>query len=263
MSENFSCLTVSVENAVAHIRFARPDLLNRFDEPMHSEFPRALAWAAEQHTELAALVISAEGRAFSAGGDMEMILRANRSKAMRERLLGEGTAIIEGILALPFPVIAAVQGAAIGLGASILGCCDIIVAWREAKIADPHVVLGLVAGDGGLIAWSQAVGVTRAKRYLLTGDAITGERAYTMGLVSDLVAAPEEAMPAAFAIAARIAALPRAGIRGTKRAFSRLTRDLYGAAFELSFAYEMEALAGDELRETVEAMLKENREFNK
>lgn len=263
MPEHFSSLTVTVENAVAHIRFTRPDLLNRFDESLHAEFPRALAWVAERHLELAALVISAEGRAFSAGGDMEMTLRANRSRPMREHLMAGGLAIIENLLAMPLPVIAALNGAAMGIGASVLGCCDIIVGWRGAKIADPHVVLGLVAGDGGLIAWSQAMGITRAKRYLLTGDAITAEQAYAMGLVSDLVDTPEEALPAALAIATRIAALPRAGVRGTKRAFSRLTRDLYGSAFELSFAYEMDTLAGDELREAIEAMLTKLRDRKK
>jgi enoyl-CoA hydratase len=255
---NFSCLSATVENGVAHLRLNRPDLLNRFDEVLHSEFPRALAWVSEQQVDLAALLISAEGRAFSAGGDMDMMLRANRSKAMRERLMGEGIAIIDGLLAMPFPVVAAVQGAAVGLGASVVGCCDIVVAARQVKIADPHVQLGLVAGDGGVLAWSQSMGVMRAKRYLLTGDAITGEQAYALGMVSDLVDTPEEVLPAARALAGRFASLPRNGVRGTKRAFSRLTKDLYGAAFELSFAYEMEALAGDELRETVEAVITAN-----
>jgi enoyl-CoA hydratase len=249
---DFTTLSFSVEDGIGHIRFTRPELHNRFDEIQHAEFPKVLAPLATR-TDLAALVISAEGRSFSAGGDLDMMLRANQSEALRLRLTGEGLAIIEGLLAIPYPVIAAVQGAAVGLGASVIGCCDIVVAARAAKIADPHVVLGLVAGDGGLMAWSQSVGVMRAKRYLLTGDAITAEQAHAMGLVSDLVDTPEETLPAAEAIARRIAALPRCGVRGTKRAFSRLSRDLYGAAFELSFAYEMDVISGEEVRGAVEA----------
>lgn len=248
----FTTLSFSVEDGIGHIRFTRPDLHNRFDEIQHAEFPKVLAPLAAR-TDIAALVISAEGRSFSAGGDMDMMLRANESEALRLRLTSEGLGIIEGLLAIPYPVIAAVQGAAVGLGASIIGCCDIVVATRQAKIADPHVHLGLVAGDGGLMAWSQSVGVMRAKRYLLTGDAITGEQAHAMGMVTDLVDSPEEALPAAEAIARRIAALPRCGVRGTKRAFSRLSRDLYGAAFELSFAYEMDVIGGREVRGAVEA----------
>lgn len=251
----FTTLSFSAEAGIGHIRFTRPEIHNRFDEALHAEFPKVIAPLAAR-ADLAALIISAEGRSFSAGGDMDMMLRANGSEALRLRLTAEGIAIIEGLLAIPYPVIAAVHGAAVGLGASIIGCCDIVVAARKAKIADPHVLLGLVAGDGGLMAWSQSVGIMRAKRYLLTGDPITGEEAHAMGMVSDLVETAEEALPAAEAIAQRIAALPRSGVRGTKRAFSRLSRDLYGAAFELSFAYEMDALGGEEVRNAVMATQK-------
>lgn len=255
MADKFTSLTLTTATSIAHIRLSKPDIYNCFDETLHQEFPRALARILEDDGDVAALVISAEGKHFSAGGDLEMMLRANESLALRQRLTREGLAIVEGLLALPCPVIAAVQGSAIGLGASIIGCCDIVVAWREAKIADPHVVLGLVAGDGGIMGWSQSIGLMRAKRYLLTGDRISAEDAHAMGLVSDLVDHPDDALPVAQTIADRIAALPRGGVRGTKRAFARLSRTLYGAAFELSFAYEMDTLGGDELRATVLAAL--------
>ena len=181
MAENFNSLALTFDKGIAHIQFTRPDLYNRFDEVLHGEFPRALANVLEKEGELAALLISSQGKHFSAGGDLEMMLRGNESLDLRKRLTREGLAIIEGLNALPFPVIAAVQGSAIGLGASVISCCDIVVAWADAKIADPHVVLGLVAGDGGIMGWSQSVGVMRAKRYLMTGDAITGREAHAMG----------------------------------------------------------------------------------
>jgi enoyl-CoA hydratase len=254
LKSDFACLSLDMDGPVAQLRLTRPELNNRFDEPLHAEFPEALARLARVE-DIAVLVISAEGRHFSAGGDMAMMLRANADPAMRERLVREGIGIVEGLLGLPFPVIAAVQGGAIGLGATVVGCCDIAVAARDARIADPHVVLGLVAGDGGLLAWSQSVGIARAKRYLLTGDRLTGEEAHRVGLVSDLVDTADEVLPAALALAERIAALPRGGVRGTKRAFARLSRDLYAGAFELSFAYEMQTLAGDEVRDAVNAAL--------
>lgn len=251
MSSEFTCLALDIEDAVAHIRLIKPEVHNRFDDVLHSEFPRALAQVAQEQLA-AALVISAEGKSFSAGGNLDAVLVAHRSLEVRERLRREALGIVNGLVNLPIPVITAVQGAAIGLGASVVTCSDIIVAWKDAKIADPHVKLGLVAGDGGVLGWSQGMGVMRAKRYLLTGDTITGAEAHTMGLVSDIVDNPEDALPAAMALAGQIAALPRGGVRGTKRAFARLSQDLYGAAFELSLAYEMETLAGDEVRETIE-----------
>jgi len=252
--DHFSALSVDVCEAVAHIRFIRPDLHNRFDELAHTEFPMALAFLAAREDDIAALVISAEGKSFSAGGDLDMMLRANASEELLQRIFREGEAIIDSLVDAPYPIIAAVQGAAIGLGASIIGCCDMVVASRGAKIADPHVVLGLVAGDGGVLGWSQSVGIMRAKRYLLTGDAIVAEDAYAMGLVTDLTDHPDEVLPAAMALATRIAKLPRGGVRGTKKAFARLSRDLYRAACELSTAYEMHTLRGEEARRTVEAL---------
>lgn len=258
LSDSYTCFTLDVSNDVAHIRFTRPDLHNRFDEPAHGEFARVLAELVDRQVtkrDFAAVIISAEGRSFSAGGDMDMMLRANKSQPMRHRLMQEGIAIIEGLNALHVPVICALQGAAVGLGASVVACSDIVVGYREAQIADPHIVLGLVAGDGGIMGWSQSVGIMRAKRYLLTGEYINAEKAYEMGMVSDLVDTPEEVLPAAQAIADKIAKLPREGVRGTKRAFARLTRDLYGPAFELSLAYEMETLGGEELRDVVTTAL--------
>jgi enoyl-CoA hydratase len=140
------------------------------------------------------------------------------------------------------------------LGATLATLSDIVVAAAEAKFADPHVDLGLVAGDGGIISWSQAIGVTRAKRYLFTGERITGQKAYEMGLVTDVVATPEEVYPAARKIAEMIAAKPKCGIIGTKRAFTKLTRILADPVFELGLAYEMEAVAGPEVLAAVQAM---------
>ena len=153
-------------------------------------------------------------------------------------------------------MIAAVQGAAAGLGATIVSLCDIVVAYRHAKIADPHVAVGIVAGDGGIIGWSQSVGINRAKRYLLTGDAITAEQAHAMGLVSDLVESPEAALSGAQEIAGRIARLPRAGVEGTKRAFARLTHQTAQLVLDLGLAYEMESLTRPEVAETIRQMRK-------
>lgn len=252
---SYTTFTLSVLDGVARLQFNRPELHNRFDEPQHTEFASVLR---EMHArqDIRVLILSATGKSFSAGGDMQMILRANQSKELRDRLRHEAALIFDTLAAAPFIVIAAVQGAAIGLGATIVTLSDIVVAWRDARIADPHVQLGLVAGDGGVIGWSQSIGVMRAKRYLLTGERVTAVKAYEMGMVTDLVDDPNETILVAEKIASNILALPRGGVEGTKRSFARLTQELAGPVFELSLAYEMDTFGGKEVRDAVASTLK-------
>lgn len=250
----YTCFSFETDaKGIARVHFTRPELHNRFDEPMHGEFAQLMLdiWKRE---DIRVLILSAEGRSWSAGGDLDMMLRQNSDKVLRDRITWEAKVIFELFVALPFPVIAAVHGAAIGLGATIATLSDIVVAAADAKFADPHVDLGLVAGDGGIISWSQAIGVTRAKRFIFTGERVTGRKGYEMGLVSDLVETPEEVYPAARAIAETIAAKPKSGVIGTKRAFTKLTRIISDPVFELGLAYEMEAMGGPEVLAAVQAM---------
>ena len=252
---DFTTLRLAIENGIAEIHFARPDLLNRFDAVAHIEFVAALRHIAASDG-VRVLIVAADGRAFSAGGDFDEMLDAHRSASIRDQMVRDARNVLHGLTDLPLPVISAVQGAAIGLGATIASMADIVVAWRGAKIADTHVAVGLVAGDGGVIAWAQSIGINRAKRYLLTGDIITGEQAYEFGLVTELAETPEAVLPAARAIAARIVALPPEGVNGTKRAFAAMTRARLGEAFELGIALEMQSMAHPDLAETVARLRK-------
>jgi enoyl-CoA hydratase len=247
----FETLRLSVASEIAEMVFTRPDLLNRFDAQAHEDFIAALHIVANSSTARV-LIIGAEGRAFSAGGDFDEIAAAQTSPALRNRMTRYARDVLNGINDLPIPVIAAVQGAAVGLGATIAGISDVIVSWRGAKIADTHVVVGIVAGDGGIVAWSQAVGINRAKRYLLTGDRITGEQAYQFGLVTELVETPEAVFPAARAIAERLRALPAEGVNGTKRAFATLTRARMSESFELSISLEMQSMTSPDVAKAIE-----------
>lgn len=232
----------------------RPTLLNRFDVQAHDEFVAAMRLVSQGLDSIRVLIISAEGKAFSAGGDFDEMLEAHRSSEIRDRMARDAKAVFFGIVDLPVPVISAVQGAAIGLGATIATLADIVVAWRGAKIADTHVNVGIVAGDGGIVSWSQSIGVNRAKRYLLTGDMMTGELAYAFGLVTELVDSPEEALPQARAIAERIKALPPGGVGGTKRTFAEITRRRASEAFEFGLRLEMESFTSPDVPATVEKL---------
>lgn len=252
----YETLTLTFAEGVAEIRFNRPDLLNRFDMPAHIEFAAALEEVANRVSDAKVLVLSAEGRAFSAGGDFGEMLEAHASRAVRAEMVKYAKAVFNGVVELHVPVVSAIQGAAIGLGATIATLSDIVVAWKGAKIADTHVNVGLAAGDGGIISWSQSIGINRAKRYLLTGDIITGEQAYEWGLVTELVDSPEEAAPRARELAARIAAMPSGGIIGTKRAFARITGLIAAQALNVGLEYEMEAMASPDLPATIAKLSK-------
>lgn len=111
-----------------------------------------------------------------------------------------------------------------------------------------------MAGDGGIIGWAQSIGMNRARRYLLTGEALTASDAHAMGLITDLVDTPEEALPRARALAARIAALPRLGVEGTRRSFASLGRPAVLAAFEAGLALEMESIAHPDVAAAIAAL---------
>lgn len=252
---SFTTLTLERGGPLAHIRFNRPSLVNRFDELAHVEFVDALTAVANDEAARV-LILSAEGKVFSAGGDFDEIIAAAGSAEIRARMTRLAKSVFHALADLQVPVIAAVQGAAAGLGATIVSLCDIVVAYRQAKISDPHVAVGIVAGDGGIIGWSQSIGINRAKRYLLTGDVLTAEQAHVMGLVSDLVDSPDATLPHAQEIGRKIAALPRAGVEGTKRAFAQLTHQTAQLVLDLGLAYEMDSMSRPEVAATINRLRK-------
>ncbi len=251
----FQTLSLAIGDGIAHVALRRPALGNRFDDIGHTEFAAALELIGSS-ADTRVVLLSAEGKIFSAGGDFDDIAAAAGSEAIRGRMSRVASQLFHRLISLPVPVIAAVQGAAIGLGATIVSLCDISVAFRDAKIGDPHVQVGIAAGDGGIIGWSQSVGMNRAKRYLLTGDYLSAAQGHAMGLITDLVDSPEEVLPKCMEIARRIVALPRAGVEGTKRAFLRLTQQTALTAFEVGLAYEMQSMASPEVAATIEKLKK-------
>jgi enoyl-CoA hydratase len=146
-----------------------------------------------------------------------------------------------------------VQGAAIGLGATIALGSEAVVASRNVTIADTHVGMALVAGDGGALLWPQSAGMLRARRYLLTGDPLEAAKAYDFGLVTDLVDEPDDVAPAAKKIAEKIAALAPLATRGTKAALNQLTRHRAGEVMESGLLAEGNTLASADLVEAITA----------
>lgn len=253
MLGDYETVTVTIDGNVAEIQLNRPAQHNAFDHAMHIETKDAfLALRAERNVR--AIVFSGNGPNFSAGGDFDLILKDRQDLAARDRMRREGKLLLCAIADSPVPVVIALHGQAVGLGATVALASDAIVAARNARLSDPHVVIGLAAGDGGCVVWPLHAGLLQAKRYLLTGDRLTGEAAHAMGLITDLVEAEDEVLPAARALARRIAALPPRAVQATKQVLNRILQKRIEEIFDLGMALEMETFVSDDLAEAIGAL---------
>jgi len=250
-------LRLEVNDNVAVLTFADGEHFNLIDEEVHEGFPKALDEIAMSGARAA--VLAAEGPVFCAGGDVAYMrdLVADPSFARSKRPLKRK--MIDSVIHLPIPMVCALQGDAFGLGASVVLSCDAIVASRNAGLADTHVNLGHVAGDGGCVVWPAAMGLLPARRYLLTGDRLDAERAYSFGIVSELVDEPGQVLDAALALATRMAELPPLAVQGTKRALSHVARNRMTEVFDLASEFQYDTLYTDDLSEALSAF-KERRQ---
>jgi enoyl-CoA hydratase len=218
-------LTVAVDGAVRVVVINRPSELNAINQPLHRAL--ALVWA-----QLAA--------------DAD-------AKVARDESLREGAQIIEEMLRFPLPVIAAVNGAAVGLGCSLAVLSDVALISESAYLADPHVSVGLVAGDGGAAFWPLLTPILRSREYLLTGDRIKAATAVELGLATRTTR-PDELLPEARRLAGRLAAQSAEALRGTKRVVNmHLSRALSGEA-GLHGAAEAVSMQSAEHRERLLAL---------
>ena len=231
-----------------HIRFERREriltaaldresALNAVNGAMHEELSRLFVdLEADEGSDV--LVLTGQGRAFCAGGDLDWLQSAVDDPEIFARTAVEGKAILYRQMELTKPIIARVNGPAVGLGASLALFCDTIIAGESAKIADPHVSVGLVAGDGGAIIWPQLVGFARAKQYLLTGDSLDACEAERIGLINRVV--PDADLDAAvYGFAQRLAGGALQAIRWTKIATNLPLKKLVHEMFDTAVAYEM------------------------
>jgi enoyl-CoA hydratase len=193
------------------------------------------------------VILTGQGRTFSAGGDFDWITSFLDDPVARNESIREGAEIIEEMLRFPLPVIAAVNGAAVGLGCSIAILCDVVLMSERAHLADPHVSVGLVAGDGGAAFWPLLTAIQRSREYLFTGDRIPAAKAVELGLATRTVA-PEDLMPEARRLAERLVQQSSRALEGTKRVLNmHLSRALSGA-LQAGFSEEEVTMRTDEHR---------------
>jgi enoyl-CoA hydratase len=229
--------------------------MNVVDGEMHEELGR-LFRALKRESDARAVVITGSGKAFSAGGDFNWFPTL-QDPAKLEETRRDGKQLVWDLLDVEIPLVAALNGPAVGLGASIALLCDVIFMADSAVIADPHVRVGVVAGDGGAAIWPLLLGPARAKQYLLTGDAVKAPEAERIGLVNRVVPAAE-LDAAAMAFAQRLAEGAPLALRFTKQAVNKLVKDALNTAFDTSMALEMLTFRSEDHREAL-AALKERR----
>lgn len=232
----YTQLQVEVTDRIATVTMNRSDKLNVVDAVLHTELATIFTDLQRDRT-VDVVVLTGAGRAFSAGGDIEWMQDAIDDPESFDQTRDEAKRIVFSLLDLEKPIIAKVNGHAVGLGATIALFCDVIFASEKAKIGDPHVAVGFVAGDGGAIIWPQLIGYARAKEFLFTGDLLNATEAADMGLINHAV--PAEALDARVAdFAERLRYGATKAIRFTKIATNIALKQAAHAAMDVSIAYE-------------------------
>lgn len=251
---NYETLRFAQTGAVLTVTIARPQALNAVNATLHTELSRVFGEIA-QDASVDAVVLTGEGRAFSAGGDLQWF--RDITPTQLDALFVEARRIIVDLIELPQPIIAAVNGAAAGLGATLALFCDVVYAAEDAKIADPHVRIGVTAGDGGAAIWPLLVSLARAKEYLMTGDSLTAVDAERIGLVNHVVPAAQ-LVATAQAMAQRLAQGSRMAIRSTKAALNKHLRASVNLVLDTSLSLEKECFSDRFHKEAIEAFARKS-----
>jgi len=238
MTDFETLLVETTRPGVILVTLNRPARRNAVDRTMHGELSELFV-RLRSMPDVGAVVLTGAGGGFCAGGDFGLMEEFQRDDWRRTvRTMDEGVAMVRDLLQVPAPVVAAVNGGAYGLGATLALLCDFVVISEQASLADTHVKAGIVAGDGGTLVWPHLLGHLRAKEFLLTGDPLDAKTALSMGLVNRVVPA-EDVLQTALDMADRFANGPRQAIAWTKQAInSALLRE---ASQQMPLAIALEA----------------------
>jgi enoyl-CoA hydratase len=243
------------ENGIAHLVFQPVGGMPVTDAIGHAEL--ATIWRKlNAHPKVRAILVRSEGKGFCAGGELGMVEDMLDSEQARMRVMQEARELVQGMIDCDKPIVSAINGAAVGAGLAVALLADISIAARTAKLIDGHTKLGVAAGDHAAVIWPLLCGMGKAKYYLLLCEAVSGEEAERIGLVSRAVEA-EELQAEALQIAEKLAAGSAFALAATKRS---LNHWLYAAwpAFEASLTAEMICFGQADAREGV-AAIKEKR----
>ncbi|CAM4174737.1 putative enoyl-CoA hydratase echA8 [Mycobacterium basiliense] len=240
-------IDVRAEGALRIITLNRPDDLNAVNDNLHVGLARLWQRLTDDSAARVA-VLTGSGKAFSAGGDFSYLAELAEDAALRAKTIRDGREIVLGMARCRVPVIAAVNGPAVGLGCSLVALSDIVYIARDAFLADPHVQVGLVAADGGPLTWPLQISLLLAKEYALTGARIRAERAVQLGLANHVA---DDPVTEATACAQRIMELPQQAVESTKRVLNIHLERAVLASLDYALSAEHQSFTTEDFRSLV------------
>jgi enoyl-CoA hydratase len=243
-------------NGVAIVTLNRPEKLNAVDAAMHYELSRIFL-DAEADTEVRVVLLTGAGRAFCAGGDFGSG-SAPGDAGGGGNMMREARQIVDNLLDCSKPVISAVNGYAMGLGATVALLADIVVASDKAIFADTHVNMGIGAGDGGAVIWPLLMGVNRAKYYLMTGERLAAAEAERLGLVN-FVVEHDALLERATGIATRLAEGPAKAISASKVPINKFIKMVSNLVLPISLSLEEATMASTDAKEAAKAFVEKRK----
>lgn len=252
----YQYLDIRLEEGIATLMLNQPDNRNAIHAEMHAELEHVwLDLAADR--EVNVIVLTGAGKMFSAGGDIKrMVNRYGTDEGWQFSIDTPASTkrLFQNILEVEKPIIAAINGDAVGLGATLALFADSTIISESAKFGDSHVKVGLVAGDGGAVIWPILVGPNRAKEFLMRGKLMSGKEVHEMGLVNHAVPA-DEVMARAMEIARELNALPPLAVRWTKLSINKWIKHQLNLILDASIAYEMLSINSRDHHEAAKAFL--------
>jgi enoyl-CoA hydratase len=254
--DHYKTMKFSIKDRVITATLNNPEKMNVFTLQMEKEVTQFLLDGAID-SEFDIVVLTGAGRAFSAGGDIEGWMLSNVNDPGGVDTVPPKR-LVFALLDFPKPIIAKLNGHAIGLGATVALYCDVIFASNQAKIADPHVTVGLSAGDGGAIIWPQLIGYAKAREYLMTGEMIPAPKAEAMGLINYSLP-PEQLDAAVDAFVQKLAKGAMRAIIATKQTVNLGLKHLATAVMDASIAYEVLTVHTKDHAEAVHAFLEKRK----
>jgi enoyl-CoA hydratase len=244
------------EPGVLELIMNKPERLNAADRDMHQQL--SVIWQAiDRDPEVKVVVVRGEGKAFSAGGDFDMIDDIIGDFGVRAAVLREARDLVYNMINCSKPVVSAIVGPAVGAGLVVGLLADISIAGRSARLIDGHTRIGVAAGDHAVLVWPLLCGLAKSKYHLLLCEPISGEEAERIGLVS-LCVEDEEVLDRALAVAGRLAAGSSSALRWTKYALNNWLR-MAGPTFDASLALEFLGFTGPDAAEGVAAARQKRR----
>ncbi|TLX71301.1 enoyl-CoA hydratase/isomerase family protein [Pseudomonas nicosulfuronedens] len=250
-------ILVQAEGGLRIITLNRPDDLNASTTEMLFAYPKLFRALAED-TEARVAILTGAGRAFSAGGDMGHFVKTLDDTDFARAVQENARRTIHGFIDVPIPIIAAVNGAAVGWGATLATLCDIVLMSEKSFMAEPHINIGLVVGDGISVSWPLYTSLLKAKELIFTGDRILPQQAVEFGLANRVVPA-DKLMNEARELAAKLLKQPAQALRETKKLMNLYLHRSAAQMLDATLGRQLAATLSEEHHEIASAFIQQQK----